>query len=82
MHRIGYYPLLMVSRMCSRWLNIFMLVFSTLSGPGYSFVRASRIHDMLLLEMRMRTTRGHILQEVVMHVIDVILEKILTKENY
>lgn len=61
MHRIGHHPLLMVSRMSSRWLNVFMLVLGSFSRPGHSFVRAGRVHDMLLLEVRMRTTRGHIL---------------------
>lgn len=61
MHRIGHHPLLMVSRVSSRWLNIFMLVLGSLPRPGHSFVRAGRVHDMLLLEVRMRTTRSHIL---------------------
>lgn len=56
-----------------------MLVLGSFSRPGHSFVRAGRVHDMLLLEVRMRTTRGHILQEGVMHVIDVILKKHLPK---
>lgn len=75
MHRIGHHPLLMISRVSSRWLNVLMLVLGSLSRPGHSLVRAGCVHNMLLLEVRMRTTRGHILQAVVIYVIDVILKK-------
>lgn len=75
MHRIGHHPLLMVSGVSGRWLNILMLVFRPLPRPRHSFVRASCVHDMLFLKMRMRATRSHILQEVVMYVIDIILKK-------
>lgn len=36
---------------------------------------------MLLLKVGMRATRGHILQEVVMHVIGIILEKHFQKKE-
>lgn len=65
----------MVSRVSGWWLNVLVLVLRPLAGPRHSLVRASRVHDMLFLEVRMRATRGHILQEVVMHFIAVILEK-------
>lgn len=82
MHSIRHRPFLMVSRMSSRWLNVFVLVLGSLSRPRYPLVRAGRVHDMLLLKVRMRATRGHILQEVVMHVIGIILEKHCQKNDY
>jgi len=75
MHWIGHHPFLMISRVSSWWLNVVVLVLGPFSRPGNSFIRAGCIHDMLFLQMRMRATRSHILQEVVMHVIDIILEK-------
>lgn len=80
MHWIGHHPLLMVSGVSGRWLNILVLVFRSFSRPGHSLVRAGCIHDMLFLKMRVRTTRSHILQELVfMYVI--ILKKILIKKK-
>lgn len=73
MYGVRYCPLLMISRV-SRWrLNVLVLILCPLARPGYSFVSTSRVNDVLLLEVWMRATRGHILQEVVMHVIGVIL---------
>lgn len=73
MHSVRHRPFLVLSRMSSRRLNVLVLVLSPLARPRYPLVRAGRVHDMLLLEVRMRATRGHILQEVVMHVIGIIL---------
>lgn len=82
MHSVRYRPFLVVSGMSSRWLNVLVFVLSSLSRPWYPLVRAGRIHDMLLLKVGMRATRGHILQEVVMHVIGMILEKHFQKKDY
>lgn len=81
MHSIRYCPFLMVSGMSGRWLNVLVLVLSPLSRPWYPLVRAGRVHNMLLLKVGMRATRGHILQEVVMHVIGIILEKHFQKKE-
>lgn len=80
-HGVRHRPFLVVPRMSSRGLNILVLVLGSLARPRYPLVRAGCVHDMLLLEVRMRATRGHILQEVVMHVIGIILEKNFPKKK-
>lgn len=73
MYRVCYCPLLMISRMSCWRLNVLVFILCSFSRPRDSLVCTSRVNDVLLLEMRMSATCGHILQEVVMHVIGVIL---------